>query len=105
MDYKEFLKASLRGIIDIDGCLYPKNKAHTYPTISIISTIPNLQKSITKSCNTLGLKLSNWRDKNIGVKVAYIRTKGDTFKFFKEINFNNPKHLARWERFNKAPVV
>jgi len=102
MKNEKFIKACLRGIFDTDGCLYPKNKTHTYPTVWFSSSIPSLQKSIAEACARLELKLSNWRASR---NDAYLRTKEDVFKFFKMVSFNNRKHLIRWKMFNKAPVV
>lgn len=95
---KLFLKYCLRGIFDTDGCVYPKNKTHLYPTLWFSSAIPNLRSSLTECCTILGFYLSKWNG-----KIAYIGRKNDILKFYKEVNFKNKKHRMRWSRFNKLP--
>jgi len=73
-----------------------------YPTIWFSSAIPALRESITLACKQFGLSISNWRDVN---NSAYITNKGDVFKYYKVVGFKNSKHLLRWARFNKAPIV
>ena len=102
---KKYLIPCLRGIFDTDGYVYPKNKAHTYPTISISSAIPNLRNSITGAFEILGIRLSHWREKKNSAHEAYLRTRNDNFKFYDTVSFNNPKHLAKWKMYNRAPVV
>jgi len=102
LNNKIFLKRCLRGIVDTDGCVYPKNKTNMYPTIWISSAIPNLRKSITIACRKLQLNITEWKPHR---NYACIQRKKDVFKYYKEIGFRNPKHLSRWTNFNKAPVV
>jgi hypothetical protein len=104
MNDTNFLKACIRGIVDTDGCLYPKNKTNRYPTIWISSAIPNLRKSITLAFNELGINLSRWKESR---NDAYIDRKVDVIKYYNEIKFNNTKHLIRWRRFmplSSSPV-
>lgn len=100
MSNQIFLKNCLRGIFDTDGCIYPKNKTNLYPTIWISSAIPSLRISITQSCRKLGFNLSKWKNYR---NDAYIDRKEEVLRFFNEIKFNNPKHLIRWNKFNRLP--
>jgi hypothetical protein len=95
-----FLSSCLRGLFDTDGCVYPKNKTNLYPTIWISSTIPSLRFSITKACEKLGFRISKWRKTR---NDSCIDKREDVFNFFNKIKPNNPKHIARWLKFNKPP--
>lgn len=99
-DKRVYLKKCIRGIFDTDGCLYPKNKTHNYPTIWFSSAIPNLRKSITNVCKILGYNLSKWK---AGRNDAYIGRKEEILRFARDIKFKNQKHCLRWKKFNKLP--
>src|SRR3989344_3155106 len=102
---KEYSSLWLRGMFDTDGYLYPRNKAHRFPTMFFYSSVPGIRRSITKVCNIIGLRLSKWRIRkhDHSAPEARISTREDNFKFFKEIGFKNPKHTKRWHIFAEKP--
>ncbi|QQG39218.1 MAG: hypothetical protein HYS32_02075 [Candidatus Woesearchaeota archaeon] len=93
---KSYLRACLRGIIDTDGCVYPRNNTNLYPNIWVSSAIPSLRISITKAFNKLGFSLSSWKE---GRNYASIRRRSEVERYYKEIGFSNPKHLIRFQKF------
>jgi len=89
---KDFLKACIRGLIDTDGSVCSiTGRDYTY--IWFKSAIPNLRISFSKAMSLLGYKTSGWS--KIGTPQVYIGQKNLIRKYYKEIGFNNPKHLDR----------
>ena len=98
---RSYTKACLRGIIDTDGCVYPKTTKHPYPSIWIKSAVPNLRDDISKAFKLLNYHPSKWT-KN-GTPQCCLGKSTEVKRFYKEVGFKNPKHLNRWRKY--APVV
>ena len=98
---ESFIKACLRGIIDTDGCVYPKTPEHKYPSIWTKSGIPALRKSISKALSVLSFHPSKWTSS--GTPQCCLGKSKEIKRYNEEIGFRNQKHLDRWKKY--APVV
>lgn len=103
---KKYLKACIRGLIDTDGCVYPKTRKHKTPTIWFTSASKSIRKSFTKAFKILGYKVSKWVDrKNKNVKQCSMGNSKEVLKYYKEVGFSNPKYEKRFKKFWNAPMV
>lgn len=93
---KKYLRACIRGIIDTDGTVYPKNKTNLYPNIWVSSGILTIRESIFKAFKILEINISEWNPKRRDIS---IRRRYDVKKYFKEVGFSNPKNLLRFNKF------
>lgn len=98
---KDLMKAFIRGLIDTDGSLCPKTPSHPYPSIWYSSVIPNLRKGFDEILERLDIHRSKWTESH--APQCCIGRSADVIKYYKEIGFNNPKHIKRFQKF--APVV
>ncbi|MFA5855939.1 MAG: LAGLIDADG family homing endonuclease [Candidatus Pacearchaeota archaeon] len=97
-----YLKATLRGLIDTDGCIYYISKNNRNLRISFTSYIPNLMNDVRNSFLKLGFNPSEI----IRCKDITISRKEDIKKYLKEIGFSNDKHLKRYQNLVQyAPIV
>ena len=99
---KKFLKSCIRGLIDTDGSVCPIT-GRKYPYIWFKTRVPNLRRTFSRAMKILGFKLSKWSKRS--TSQTYIGKKSLVLKYFREIRFNNPKHIKRFEKSWKAPVV
>ncbi len=95
---KEYLKACIRGLIDTDGCVCSIT-GRNYTYIWFKSSIPSLRSDFSEAMQRLGFKIAKWTSKN-GTPQTYIGQKELIKKYYREIGFNNPKHI---ERFKMPP--
>ena len=98
---KDYIKGFVRGLIDTDGCVCPKTRSHKYPSIWYRSVIPNLRKGFDEMLEQLEIHHSKWTD--IAVPQCCIGRHEDVIKYYKQIGFNNPRHIRRFQKF--APMV
>ena len=94
---EEYLKSCIRGLIDTDGSVCPIT-GRSYPYIWFSSSIPNLRSSFERAMNILGYDLAKWSKRSN--PQTFIAKKALIQKYYKEVGFNNRKHL----RYG-APVV
>lgn len=103
---QNFLKSFIRGLIDTDGCVYPKTKNHKTPTIWFTSASPNLRNSFNKAVQSLGFPFSKWtKRKNMNGQQCSMGNAGQVLRYYSEIGFSNEKHITRFQRFCNAPIV
>jgi len=102
----KYIKSCLRGLIDTDGSLCPKTPNHPCSSIWFKSCIPNLRKDFSKSFNILNFHWSKWTDTNrINTKQCCLGRSTEVIRYYKEIGFKNIKHIRRFHKFAKVPVV
>lgn len=99
-------KSVLRGIFDTDGGIYLETKNNKiYPRIYITTISKKLSEQLIKLFESLGLRstaYSQLYNKKFNRQRSYVITiRGvEMFhKFIKEINPQNPKHKAKYQRF------
>lgn len=107
---KEFLKRCVRGLIDTDGFVHPVHKESRYPRIGFVSGIESLRNSFSKATKELNFKTTKWTLRMHGWSVrpvgqCTIGNPEDVIRYFKEIEFKNPKYIRDFNRFCKAPFV
>ncbi|MCX6799486.1 MAG: hypothetical protein NTW59_05330 [Candidatus Diapherotrites archaeon] len=103
---EEYLRACIRGLIDTDGCVYPKTKKHKTPTIWFSSVSPGIRVSFTKALKILGYRVSKWVSrKDSDSQSCSIGSSKEVLRYYKEIGFSNPKHELRFRKFCNAPIV
>lgn len=90
---KEYMVSCLRGLIDTDGSVCPIT-GRDYSNIWFKSSIPKLRENFSLIVNRLGIKTTNWSGKH--TPQIYICRKNMIRKYFKEVGFNNPKHINRF---------
>ena len=94
-----FMKNCLRGILDTDGCVYPKTKKHKTPSIWLKSAIPKLRNDVTIMLKLLGYTPQKWaKTSDPDVLQLCIGKSNEVIRFFKEVKFKNPKHIHRFRR-------
>ena len=92
-------KAFIRGLFDTDGCLRfdkkNKNGQYTYPRIELGFASVNLRNSLKRLLDTLGFESFTWKS---GPKCFSLCLAGKqkVYKWFKEIQPKNPKHLKKY---------
>tara|TARA_Y100000034_G_scaffold106488_1_gene135238 strand:+ start:697 stop:1605 length:909 start_codon:yes stop_codon:yes gene_type:complete len=99
LESESYLKACIRGLIDTDGSVCPIT-GRNYPYIWLTSSIPNLRTTFQKAMNILGFDIAKWSKKQN--PQTFIAKKVHIQKYYKEVGFNNPKHIRR---YNIALVV
>ncbi len=95
---KKYIKACVRGLIDTDGTVLPIT-GRNYTYIWFTCGNPTLRGDFEKAMKILGYKIAKWNFSR--TPETYIGSKELIRKYYKEIGFNNPKHLKRF----RAPVV
>ncbi len=103
---ENYLKACIRGLVDTDGSVYPKTKKHRTPSISFYNASPGIRRDFSKALKILGYKVSKWTEKkNSLCQSCSIGSSEEVMKYFQQIGFSNLKHMKRFEKFCKAPIV
>ncbi len=105
MDNKRYMRAFVRGLIDTDGCIYPKTRKHKTPTIWFYSASPAIRTAINKAFKTLNYSFSVWTKTSGRCMHCSIGNSKDVLKYYQEIGFSNPKHEKRFQKFCIAPIV
>tara|TARA_Y100000310_G_C20613868_1_gene779518 strand:- start:188 stop:1081 length:894 start_codon:yes stop_codon:yes gene_type:complete len=100
---EEYLKACIRGLYDTDGSVY-EMLPHWPGLFQVYFGNKNLTllRDVRKALIQLGFvvsKLSNVKKNRC--PCFYISRKDQVFKFYKEIGFNNEKHIRRISKFLK----
>ncbi len=101
------LKAFVRGYFDTDGCLYlEKKNGKLYPRLEMASISGKFMAQLNESLLNLGFKGSfyvekrehkGWND------IHKVILRGDAMlnKWFSEIKPQNPKHIQKFENYNR----
>lgn len=102
-----YIKRCIRGLIDTDGSICPKTIKHPCASIWIASYIPKLREDLTYSFRILGYSPSKWANRinRPNVKQLCLGKSNEVIKYFKDIGSKNPKHIERFNKFIRAPVV
>ncbi|MEK6885829.1 MAG: LAGLIDADG family homing endonuclease [Nanoarchaeota archaeon] len=105
----ELKTAVLRGIFDTDGCIYLERKNHKlYPRMEIMTISIKLAQQITELFNNLNLRTTMYKDASSyrgNRRNAYkitIRGNEMLHRFMKVIKPANPKHIAKYEFYQKS---
>jgi len=109
LENNELKIAVIRGIFDIDGCVYLAHKNHKfYPRLEIRTICCLLANQLKDLFIDLGLRAvvhKDTPDKRGRRKQCYmVRINGDEMfhKFIKIIKPANPKHVAKYDSYRKS---
>lgn len=97
-----YLKACLKGLIDTDGSIHRMSKKD--PNLLRISFTNYNPKLINDTRNSF-IKLGFHPSKIILNKQFFLSRQEEIYKYLKEINFSNKKHIDRIKDLKKSPVV
>lgn len=104
---KELIKSCIRGLVDTDGCVYPKTLKHPSASIWFTTTIPKLQEDFSNAIRLLGFHLSKWVDRTNmwgeNRKDTCIGRRDEALKYFREIGFSNKYHEIRFLKYLRKP--
>ncbi len=100
-----FLKRTVRGLFDTDGCIYRKYKH--YAQIQFKFGCHELTKSLHKAVQTIGFNPTNIQSEWCKIKMAtrwkfYLSKQNEIDQFFDIIEPKNTKHIYRYNKIRKV---